>query len=236
MGISLAGIGQKLGFHPWSWVIYQAGIGQKDEIVGKWSIHRKIICAPKNKFEDTVFDMGVHKKPRAWKSYGFATSTWYFNLDWIHYLYEDTRCFTLVGVIIWKSQRKKKKKNPKTSTLVHTPPEYKETIPKDIPSLLNASQDDATSSEVGTLEGPDRNWQPHSSGSALTTCHNEMLFSFECLHPPPWVEEWNLLPQFTVSSCVLFFSLLFCFNSLLWSWDFHYCVVCMLEREHSLLL
>ena len=24
--------------------------------------------------------------------------------------------------------------------------------------------------------------------------------------------------------------------SLLWSWDFHYCVVCMLEKEHSLLL
>ena len=74
---------------------------------------------------------------------------------------------------------------PKTSTLVHTPPEYMETIPKDISSLLNASQDDATSSEVGTLGGPDGNWQPRSSGSALTPCYNEMLFSFECLHPPP---------------------------------------------------
>ena len=46
-------------------------------------------------------------------------------------------CFTLVGVIIWKSQRKKKIL-PKMSTLVHTPPEYMETIPKDISSLLNA--------------------------------------------------------------------------------------------------
>ena len=46
-------------------------------------------------------------------------------------------CFTLVGVIICKSKRKKKKL-PKTSTLVHTPPEYMETIPKDISSLLNA--------------------------------------------------------------------------------------------------
>ena len=93
-------------------------------------------------------------------------------------------CFTLVGVIIWKSQRKKKKL-PKTSTLVHTPPEYTETIPTDMSSLLNASQDDATSSEVGTLGGPDGNWQPRSSSSALKPCYNEMLFSFECLHPPP---------------------------------------------------
>jgi len=73
-----------------------------------------------------------------------------------------------------------KKILPKTSTLVHTPPEYMETIPKDI-----SMQDDATSSEVGTLGEPDGNWQPRSSGSALTPCYNEMLFSFECLHPPP---------------------------------------------------
>ena len=148
--------------------------------------------------------MGVHKKPRAWKSYGFATSTWYFNLDWIHYLYEDTMFHTRWSDYLEISTQKKKTL-PKTSTLVHTPPEYMETIPKDISSLLNASQDDATSSEVGTLGGPDGNWQPRSSGSALTPCYNEMLFSFECLPPPPWVEEWNLLPQLTVSSCVLFF-------------------------------
>ena len=106
MGISLAGIGQKLGFHLSSWVIYQAGIGQKDEIVGKWSIHRKIICAPKNKFE-TLFltwvftrnrELGSHmvlqRPPDILTSIGYTTSM-------------RILCFTLVGVIIWKSQRKK---------------------------------------------------------------------------------------------------------------------------------
>ena len=144
--------------------------------------------------------MGVHKKPRAWKSYGFATSTWYFNLDWIHYLYEDTMFHTRWSDYLEISTQKKYSQK---RALLYTPRQntwklYQKTFP---PFWM---QDDATSSEVGTLGGPDGNWQPRSSGSALTPCYNEMLFSFECLHPP-WVEEWNLLPQLTVSSCVLFF-------------------------------
>ena len=37
-----------------------------------------------------------------------------------------TRCITLLGVIIWKSQRIQ---TPKTRTLVHILPEYKFTLP-----------------------------------------------------------------------------------------------------------
>ena len=91
-------------------------------------------------------------------------------------------CFTLVGVIIWKSQRKKYSQK---RALLYTPRQntwklYQKTFP---PFWM---QDDATSSEVGTLGEPDGNWQPRSSGSALTPCYNEMLFSFECLYYLSW--------------------------------------------------
>lgn len=151
--------------------------------------------------------MGVHKKPRAWKSYGFATSTWYFNLDWIHYLYEDTMFHTRWSDYLEISTQKKYSQK---RALLYTPRQntwklYQKTFP---PFWM---QDDATSSEVGTLGGPDGNWQPRSSGSALTPCYNEMLFSFECLHPPPL--SWGM--KFTTSvdrfKLCAFLSLLFCF-------------------------
>ena len=57
----------------------------------------------------------------------------------------------------------------------------------EVPSLLDLSQEDETSSEEGPLGGSDGNWEPRSSGSALATWQNEMvlLFSFMCLPLPP---------------------------------------------------
>ena len=54
----------------------------------------------------------------------------------------------------------------------------------EVPSLLHLSQIDETSSEEGTLRGPDGNWEPRSSGSALTTWQNEMVFAIQ-LHVSP---------------------------------------------------
>ena len=188
MGISLAGIGQKLGFHLSSLVIYQAGIGQKDEIVGKWSIHRKIICAPKNKFEDTVFDMGVHKKPRAWKSYGFATSTWYFNLDWIHYLYEDTMFHTRWSDYLEISTQKKNTPENEHSCThparIHGNYTKRHFLPFEcVARRCNILR----SRNVGRAS-----WKL-ATGSTLTPCYNEMLFSFKCLHPPELRNEIDYL-------------------------------------------
>ena len=58
----------------------------------------------------------------------------------------------------------------------------------EVPSLLDLSQEDETSSEEGPLGGSDGNWEPRSSGSALTTWQNEMGFAIQ-LHVSPCPPE-----------------------------------------------
>ena len=68
------------------------------------------------------------------------------------------------------------KTNLKTLFLTWVFTRNRELLEGDETSLLNLSQDDETSFEEGTLRGPDGNWVPRSSGSALTTWQNEMVF------------------------------------------------------------